>query len=183
MIGVADVKEVWKDIEGYEGLYQVSNLGRIRRFFKNGKENILIGSKDKDGYIEVILSRNQKKKQCRLHRLVASAFIPNPENKPQVNHKDRNKQNNVVDLEDLRGKNTNLEWVTGSENTKHCILTGRKIHKKAVLQYTRNMEYITCWESIKEASETLGISNNNICSCCGGRLKTAGGYIWRYKEA
>lgn len=165
--------EIWKDISGYEGLYQVSNLGRVKRFFKNGKENFLSGKKDKDGYIEVILSSNQRKKYYRLHRLVADAFVPNLENKPQINHKDRNKQNNYAD---------NLEWVTCSENVSHTFSTGRKIHKRPIIQYTRNMDVVSIWDSIREAGRSLKICEHNINSCCHGRLATAGGYVWRYKE-
>lgn len=165
--------EVWRDVPGYVGLYKVSNQGRVKRCFGNGKENFLTGKKDKDGYTEVILSKNQRKKYFRLHRLVAEAFVPNPESKPQVNHKDRNKQNNSV---------TNLEWVTASENAKHCFLTGRKIHKRAVIQYTRDMVLVSLWDSIKEASKSLNINEHNISYCCAGGLKTAGGFVWRYKE-
>lgn len=177
------MKEVWKDIPDYEGLYQVSNLGRIKRIFRNGNEHFLSGRKDKDGYIEVILSKNKGKKFRRVHRLVAEAFIPNPYNKPQVNHKDRNKENNTVDIDNPQGNTTNLEWTTCSENVVHCFDTGRSIYKKEVKQYTTDLKYIKCWKSIREASRELGISENNISSCCNGKLKTAGGYIWRFKEA
>lgn len=166
------MEEIWKNVVGYEGVYQVSNLGNLKRLFKN-KERMLSGREDKDGYIEVILSRKQSKKFCRLHRLVAEAFIPNIDNKPQVNHKDRNKKNNKVE---------NLEWVTCSENTIHTFETGRQVRVKSIEQYSKDMKYIKEWESIKQASITLGISNNNISSCCSGKLGTAGGYIWKYKE-
>lgn len=163
--------EIWKDVPGYEGIYHVSNLGRVRRTFKNGRSNILRGKKDKDGYIEVILS-NGKKKYVRLHRLVAEVFVPNPENKPQVNHKDRTKHNNVE---------SNLEWATASENTVHAFVTGRNVHKRPIVQYTKNMEIVALWDSIAEASKTLNINNNNICTCCRGSLPSAGGYVWRYQ--
>jgi hypothetical protein len=166
------MSEEWKDIAGYEGLYQVSNLGKIKRLFKNGKEHALIGKKDKDGYIVVSLSKNQKKKYCRLHRVVADAFLSNPDGKPQINHKDRNKQNNTV---------ANLEWVTASENTVHCFATGRDVFKRPVLQYDKNMVLVACWNSIKEASRKTGVDISNLCACCRGRLKSSGGYVWRYK--
>lgn len=177
------MKEVWKDIRGYEGIYQVSNLGNVKRLFKDGKERLLLGKKDKDGYIVVILSKHQKKKFYRVHRLVAEAFVPNPENKSQINHKDRKKANNVVDLNDLDGETTNLEWVTSSENVMHCYKTGRKTKKRSILQYTKNKEYISRWNSIKDASKSLRISANNISSCCSGRLQSAGGYLWEYAES
>ena len=164
--------EVWKDIPGYEGIYQVSNQGRVKRSFKKG-ERIMSGKKAKDGYIDVILSVNQNKRCYRLHRLVAEAFIPNPNNKPQVNHKDRNKRNNEVG---------NLEWVTGSENVVHAFATGRSVHKRPVVQYTKNMGFVAFWNSIREAGQALRISEHNICSCCNDKLPSAGGYIWRYGE-
>lgn len=164
--------EIWKDIPDYEGIYQVSNMGRLKRLLKNGRENFLCGKKDKDGYVTVILSKNQKKKYCRLHRVVASAFAPNPDNKKEVNHIDKNKQNNEV---------SNLEWVTTAENIRHSFLTGRKTRKTPVLQFTPEMELVARYPSIKEASEQQNVKQNNISACCRGRLKTVGGYIWRYK--
>lgn len=165
--------EVWKNVPGYEGLYQVSNLGRIKRTFKNGKDRIMKGKLDKDGYIQVILSRHQTKKYCRLHRLVADAFISNAENKPQINHKDRNKRNNAV---------SNLEWATARENTLHCIETGRGSKTREIVQYTKNMDFVAVWSSIREASRSLNISEHNISYCCSGGFKSAGGFVWRYKE-
>ena len=175
-------KEIWRDVPSFEGLYKVSNTGKVKRLFRNGKERILAGKIDKDGYINVILSKNQKKKHCRLHRIIAEAFVPNPENKPQVNHKDRNKQNNFVDVDDVLGATTNLEWVTASENVIHGYVTGRNVRKSSVFQYTRDLKLVSRWDSIREASRALNISPNNISSCCTGNLKTAGGYIWKHSE-
>lgn len=114
-------EEIWKDIEGYEGLYQVSNLGRVKRMrFINKntnieKERIKSQKIRKDGYLEVALYKNGKGKYIQVHRLVAKSFIPNPKKLPQVNHIDGNKENNCVD---------NLEWVTNKENVTHAIKTG-----------------------------------------------------------
>lgn len=170
--------EIWKDIPGYEGKYQVSNFGNVKslNYHRTKNEKFLTGKIDKDGYRVILLSRNQKKKSVSVHRLVAEAFIPNLNNKPEVNHKDRDKQNNVV---------SNLEWVTSFENTQHCIRSGRKTHKKPVLQFTKNNEFIASWDSIAEASLSTGIKHSNISACCNKRkwYNTAGGYIWRYKEA
>ncbi len=123
------MKELWKDIKGYEGCYQVSNLGRIKsldrmtnnqygEYFMKGRilKNSII--KDK-GYCRVSLNNGNGKISKRVHRLVAEAFIPNPENKPEVNHKDGNKLNNCV---------SNLEWCTNKENIEHSIRTGLKKH-------------------------------------------------------
>lgn len=116
----------WKDIQGYEGLYQVSNLGEVRSLKYKGRNNIKIlkGASDKDGYRRVALFDKEKcRKEYRIHRLVAEAFIPNPENKPQVNHIDGNKINN---------KSDNLEWATQEENMQHAYKMGLKVQTKEV---------------------------------------------------
>lgn len=118
------MEEIWKDIKDYEGLYQVSNLGRVKSLSKtlwNGvgyfesKERILVPGKDKDGYLQVGLYKNKKRKSFKIHRLVGQHFILNEENKPEINHKDGDKQNNNVN---------NLEWVTSSENSTHAYKAG-----------------------------------------------------------
>ena len=103
------MKEIWKDCKGYEGKYQVSNLGRV---WSIGSQKYLKGSYDRDGYIQVYLTaKNGKVKMEKVYRLVALVFLDNPNNYPQVNHKDKNKQNNCVD---------NLEWCDGSSIRKCC---------------------------------------------------------------
>lgn len=126
------MQEIWKDVRGYEGLYQVSNLGRVkslerqvklRQYTKNLPEKNMKLTLNKRGYLYVHLCKNGKYQGYRVHRLVAMAFIPNPHNKPQVNHIDRNVLNNSVD---------NLEWCTNAENMKHASATGfRKVKKNA----------------------------------------------------
>ena len=104
-----EIKEIWKDCKGYEGKYQVSNLGRV---WSIGSQKYLKGSYDKDGYIQVYLTaKNGKVKMEKVYRLVALVFLDNPNNYPQVNHKDKNKQNNCVD---------NLEWCDSSSIRKCC---------------------------------------------------------------
>lgn len=164
--------EIWKDIKDYEGLYQVSNLGRVK---SNNK--ILKQSVDKRGYIVYCL---YNKKPCvkKAHRLVAEAFIPNPKNLPQVNHKDENKKNNNTD---------NLEWCDNKYNSQYGT-RGERISKKLsivlrkpIIQIKDN-NIIKVWSSAKEVEEQLNIKRSNICKCLKGERKTAGGYIWKYEN-
>ena len=180
-------KEYWKDIPNYEGLYQVSNLGRVKRLesavwngykYVSKKEHILKPHTNTHGYPSVILCKNGKHhKNHRVHRLVAQAFIPNPQNKIDINHINGIKTDNRV---------KNLEWVTRSENLIHAFKTGlnhgypiRKIH-----QYDLNGNFIKTWDSISDAERYLGISHSHICRCCSHQFnrKTAGGYIWEYAD-
>ena len=164
-------KEVWKNIEGYEKLYQISNFGRVKslNYNRTGKEKILKPSKDKDGYLHVGLCKNGKAKFFRVHRLVCSAFLENPENLPQVNHKDENKENNHVD---------NLEWVSPKENINYG--TRNEKMSKPIIQYTKEGVFIREWVSTITASKQLKI--HHISECCKGKRKTCGGFLWKYKS-
>lgn len=163
--------EIWKPVVGYEGLYEVSNWGRVKSL-KFGKERILKLIKDKDGYFIVNLYKNKKIKSFRVHRLVAEAFIDNPDNLPQVNHKDENPSNNVV---------SNLEWC----NAKYNINFGtrsKKVSKKLskpVLQYTLDGEFVREWKSYSECKRN---GFNHVDMVCRGKQKSCGGFIWRYKK-
>ena len=126
------MKEIWKDIEGYEGLYQISNLGRVKSFPRKGthttKERIIKFAKSNKGYLIAILKNNDVQKAFSVHRLVAKAFIPNPNNLPQVNHKDENKENNNVN---------NLEWCNNWYNSHY----GTRLHRIAKTMNWKNTKY------------------------------------------
>lgn len=170
---IGAIMEVWKDIDGFEGLYQVSNYGRV----KNIKtEKVLTNVLHHSGYVMVGLPKNKRVKCFNVHRLVAKAFLPNPQNLPCVNHKDENKQNNFVE---------NLEWCTQQYNNTY----GTRIEKarigisKKVLQYDLDGHFIHTWESLTEASRVLNISKSAISQCCTGQHRYAGGYVWKYEKA
>lgn len=179
------MNEIWKDIEGYERLYQVSNFGRIKsveRCYINYlgttihiKERIKKPRVTKYGYVVVNLSKNGKYETKFVHRLVACAFIENKDDLPQINHKDENKSNNVSD---------NLEWCTSSYNANYGTRNerSRKNKMKPVNQYTKDGEFIRSWESISTVQRETGMSLYNISMACTGKIKTAFGYIWKYKE-
>lgn len=168
--------EQWKDVEGYEGFYQVSDLGRVKRL-KLGNETILSNnSKSQDGYILVDLCKDGNKKTFRVSRLVAIAFIPNPENKPQVNHKDENKENNCV---------WNLEWCDGKYNCNYGTRNERMLKNrngKTALKKVMCVETRVIYDSSCDAQRKTGINQAHIIDCCKGNRKTTGGYRWKYAE-
>lgn len=175
------MKEIWKDIEDYEGLYQVSNLGNVRSLNYNGTHKIkeMAHQLMRKGYLRVHLSKNNKSKRISIHRLVAETFIPNPNNLPQVNHIDGNKQNNCV---------SNLEWCTNLENQRHAWNNGLRKSKKgyhinsakSVYQYDLEGNFIKQWDYISDASKELGISLSSIYRNCNNQIKKPKYYIWKY---
>ena len=166
--------EIWRDIEGYKGLYQISNKGRVKSLYK-GSERILRPCIDGSGYMFVGLYHDNIRKYFKLHRLVAQAFIPNPHNLPEINHRDENKKNNCVE---------NLEWMIHRDNLNYGTRNERvgDLLSKPILQYSKSGEFIREWQGSREAERILGIANSNIIACCKGRYKSAGGFIWKYKE-
>lgn len=193
------MQEIWKDIIGYEGQYQISNTGKVKRLErlttdslnrkKLVKEKIFLQKPANNGYTRISFGMKRE----YTHRLVAIHFIPNPDNKPEVNHIDGNKENNHV---------SNLEWVTKLENCRHASETGlinktsEKRNKQAaingkngaykqmkkVLQFDKNGNFIAEYESIKIAGEKNNIPYQNIGENCNGKRKSAGGYIWKFKN-
>jgi len=181
--------EEWRDINGYEGLYQISSLGRIKRLAHHVtrarfgtyicKEKICQCTKQHDGYMMKYLSKNGKKSYHNVHRLVAEAFIPNPLNLPFVNHKNEKKHDNRVE---------NLEWCTAKYNTNYGTCLERRAQAQRnrhgsipVVQMDLEWNDVAEYPSIMEAYRSTGISARSICKCCMGKDKSAHGTRWRYK--
>jgi hypothetical protein len=171
-----------KDIPGYEGIYKIDTEGNVYSLKRN---KILKPWFDKDGYHKVAVCRKGTEKHVSIHRIMCEVFIPNPQNKPTVNHKDGNKKNNSL---------SNLEWATISENSQHaydndlrkapCSGLGRRgiinSNSKKINQYTLDNLLINTFYGFQEAGRRTGINPFHISSVCSGSRHTAGGFIWRY---
>lgn len=170
------MKELWKDVEGYEGTYQVSNLGMVKSLDRLTTDNRrlkgkLLAKTNSKGYIKVTLTNKNKSDNRDIHRLVAQAFIPNPENKPQVNHIDEDKTNNIV---------SNLEWVTAKENMNHGTRRKRSSLKQSIkiVCVTTGKVY----NSIADASRDLNLNSGTISKIINGKMKQTKGFTFKYKE-
>ena len=189
--------EIWKDIKGFEGLYQISDLGRVKSLsreivhvhsVRQTKERILKKNDGGHGYLQVDLYKTGSEKTHKVARLVAEHFIPNPENKRTVNHKKGIKTDN-------RAKE--LEWMTQAENVQHAYdVLGRKASKpllgkfgkqhhssKAIIQLIKSGGLVAEYGGQCEAGRKTGIFQANISAALLGKYKTAGGFIWKFKEA
>lgn len=199
-----DNTEIWKDIEGYEGLYQVSNLGRVKSlerkvqssyrgkpYTRNINEKILNGHNDSDGYLIFGLHKNNKLYFHKAHRLVAKAFIPNPNNYPIINHKDECKTNNIVWINEdgsIDQEKSNLEWCTNEYNTNYGTRnsriqesqTNRSDCSKKVAKYTLDGSFIMVYPSINEAARQNNCYDACIGACCKGKMRYYKGFKWRY---
>lgn len=166
--------EVWKDVEGYEGLYQVSSLGRIRSLDRviivKGK---IMSPVNRNGYSRIRLKKDGKGQNFSIHRLVASAFLPNPKNLPEVNHKNEIKTDNSVE---------NLEWCSTQYNCNYGTKIKRQTEKisKRVLQISTDGEIMGEYKSASEVERLLGYKSSRISECCNGKRQTAFGYKWRF---
>ena len=193
MIKMTDI-EIWKTAvykgEVYEGLYKVSNLGRILslNYRNTGKSKLRKPSDNGCGYLRVGLWKNGEKKDCLVHRLVAQTFLPNPENKPCINHKIQGKKGKKINMvffnEDgsVDEERTTLEWATYEENNNYGTRTERaaKARSKRVLQLSLSGELIREWESVAEC-ERNGFTRSAVCLCCNGKQKTHKGFRFMYK--
>ena len=185
--------EIWKDIKGYEGLYQVSNLGRVKSLSRMRcygaagylmmPEKMLKEHPNKKGYLQVLLTDKEKNhKKFSIHRLVALHFIPNPDNLPQVNHKDEDKTNNRVD---------NLEWMSLRDNVRYGTgiqrrsITLRTVNAKCpVYQYDMEGNLVGEYISAREAARQTGFFSTAITNCCNNKVgfRTHKGYRWSYEK-
>lgn len=174
------MSEIWLPVVGYEGRYEVSNLGNVKslNYENKGYVKLLKPGVIKKGYLYVYLTKNGKEKRFFIHRLVAEAFIPNWFDDPQVNHIDEDKTNNNVD---------NLEWCDCKYNNNHGTRNNRISEKntngkksKPVIQYTKTGEFVKEWPSIMEADRN-GFHHSVITKCCRGERQSHKGFIWRYK--
>lgn len=190
-----DKQEIWRPVVGYEGYYEVSNFGYVRsldRYANIGysSKRLKIGRRLKawvgnNGYYMVSLSKNNKVKKHTVHRLVAEAFIPNPNNYPVINHRDENRLNNFV---------KNIEWCTQKYNMeysnviekgieKQCWKKANEVTSKPVIQYTKDGKFVAEFESVNEAQRKTGVNISQISKVCTNKkgYKSAGGYKWSYK--
>lgn len=185
--------EIWKPVVGYEGLYEVSNLGNVKslNYMRRNVIKVLKARTNSGGYKFIELHKNKKHKNFLIHRLVAQAFIPNPNNLPQVNHKDENKQNNCVD---------NLEWCDAKYNIKYGTCIQRRMQKmmgekhpwfgkfskehhssKPIIQSVLGI-FVKRWDCVADIERETGFRQGNISSCAIGKRKSAYGFNWNYVE-
>lgn len=173
------MKEIWKDIPNFEGLYQISNLGRIKSFVKSTKHHgevshLLTPSIADNGYEQVTLYKSPKcRKKFSVHKLVAETFLDNPDNLPCVNHKDENKLNNNVD---------NLEWCSYAYNNNYgtAKIRARITKSHPVTQYTLEGIWVATYVSPSIAAEMIGCDRHRITDCCNGKTHSALGYLWEW---
>ena len=181
--------EIWKDIPSFEGVYQISNFGNVRslNYGRGNVARVLAPGKSLNGYLFVYLWGSNKSKRYSVHRLVAMAFIDNPNCKPEVNH---------INGNPLDNRSCNLEWVTNSENKVHSYRVLNRVVKppmlnkygrlhnrsKAVEQIDKTGHVVNNFGSAREAGRMTGIYFTSIIKCCIGKVKSAGGFIWKYKE-
>jgi hypothetical protein len=183
--------EIWMPVKGYEGIYDVSNTGRVRSLTrlsnhsKPGFKRIVQGqilscriNKNRMGYVEIYLKVAGRKSKCKkVHRMVAESFLPNPNLLPMVNHKDFNPQNNSVN---------NLEWCNAKYNSNYSqdrMPNQKNLRGCEVNAYTKEGEFIATYPSIRGAARSLSVHSQNICAVISGKAKTAKGFIFKKSYA
>lgn len=180
------MNEIWKDIKGYKGLYQISNLGNVKSLKREKlKKDKIIKPYNTKGYLRIGLLKNKVRKGHFIHRLIAQEFIPNPENKPFINH-----INGITNDNNIK----NLEWCTHQENVDHAWRTGlmkppnkgkfgiNSSRHTEVLQFDLSGNFVSEYGSVAEAGRKINLCPSVIFNVCSGIKKTAGGYYWKYKK-
>jgi hypothetical protein len=173
--------EEWRDIEGFEGVYQISSFGRVKSLSRKNSYGRKIGEKTikshemRGGYLRIVLHKDGSRKSCLIHRLVAKTFVPNPHNLPIINHKDENTNNNMP---------SNLEWCSNKYNINYGTRNKRLSQslKKKIGQYSKNNKLIKMWESATDVKNELGYDDSSIRKCCNNRknYNSAHGFKWVY---
>lgn len=184
------MKEIWKDIKGFEGLYQISNLGKVKSLSKYKKHSYnsiaflkekILKPLDINGYQRVILRKDNKSFNKFIHQLVAEMFIDNPKNYKEVNHKDENKTNNRVDNLEWCSHKYNINYGTGNQRRSKTEI-GTKKGTKKIYQFDLKNNLLKIWDSQLQIKKELGIPQSNISNCCNGKRKSTYGYKWRYEN-
>ena len=193
--------ETWKDVVGFEGMYQVSNLGRIKslNYSRTNKEKIMKPSLTTNGYLRVVLRKDGKSFTRAVHRLVAEAFLPNVDNLEEVNHKDECKTNNSLNNLEWCNRKYNINYGTARQRRKdtwikrfnngeynfgdNLYFMGGNIgdKRKAILQLSLDFELVKEWDSAKSTLE-YGFDPGTVTKCCKGKRKTHKGFLWKYKD-
>lgn len=167
-------KEIWGDINGYYGKYQISTRGNVKsiNFNQTNEEKILKPRITKGDYRQVVLYKNGQGKPFYVHVLVAKTFLPNPLNLPEVNHKNGDKTDNSID---------NLEWVSARKNSQHAVIHKLRIYPTyKILQFDKFNVFIREWDCVTDIINTIGGHSSMIYKCCEGKIDFAYGFIWRY---
>lgn len=172
------MRVVWKNIINYEGVYTINNFGDIKRTYKNNKEKILKHFID-GGYHRVCLCKNGQKQKFSVHRLVAQNFIPNPNNFPEVNHKDENKQNNFVGNLEWCDKKYNMNYGTQIERSR---LKNIETQKNPILQLDKNLNIIKRWDSANRTEKDGRFNSSSVLKCANKKAKTHKGFIWIFEK-
>ena len=172
--------EIWKEINGYEGIFQISDNGKVKSLYGR-KPRIRKPYKKENGYLSISLSKGGVSKTFYIHRLVAEAFIPNPENLPQVNHKDENKTNNNVNNLEWCTALYNLNYGTYRERVSNSKTNNPKVSKK-VMQFDLEGNFVSEYPSVKETSRQTGFIHQNIQACCKEKSRMCNSYIFLYKK-
>lgn len=175
--------ENWQPVKGYEGLYEVSDIGRVRSL-KYGKERIMKTRKNTCGYLQVNLCKDGQKKMLLVHRIVAEAFIPNPQGLETINHKDEVKTNNIVSNLEWMSMKDNINYGTHNKRVSESLLKANinnQARSKKVQMFDKSTgELLTTFPSLAEAERVTGVRQCTICLCCLGKRKSSGGYVWKY---